>query len=149
MEADPKKDLFAVSDGDPVRDWATLSKELEAFEPSLLKVWKAEYECWKHHYQRFRDYEQISLFPTTELEIPPLPQDSVMRLHRRALLALLQSGEKCAELLRELPLENDDAQERLDWKRRIRTLLESLQETLELWHPVNAERVQQRKAMLS
>lgn len=145
----PPKELFSVHEGEPIRDWATLAKELESFQPSLLKVWKDQYDCWKHHYQRFRDYEQTAFFVATEQGEVPQPSEPVMRLHRRSLLALLKSGEQLAELLLALPLEHDEAQERFEWNRRIRTLLESLQETLELWHPVNVERVQQRKEIFS
>ena len=141
-----KEDLFTVQDGDPVREWTALAKELEAFQPSLLGRWKQEYDCWKHHYQRFRDYEQKTLYTATEHGEVPKPSDQVMRLHRRVILALYQSGEQCADQLESLPLEGDEAQERLTMQSRIRTLLESLQETLELWHPVNTERVEQRKA---
>lgn len=149
MASNTPKELFAVHEGEPIRDWATLTKELEEFQPSLLKIWKEQYECWKHNYQRFRDYEQSAFFVATEEGAVPAPSEPVMRLHRRALLALLKSGEQCSELLLSLPLENDDeaAQERLDLNRRIRTLLDSLQEGLELWHPVNVERVQQNKAV--
>ena len=144
-----KKDLFAVPDGDPIHDWATLAKELEAYQPSLFKVWKTEYDCWKHHYQRFRDYEHTTLFTADESGGVPKPREEVMRLHRRSVLALLQSGQVCADLLLALPLEGDEAHERLEWQRRIKTLLESLQETLELWHPVNMERVKQRHAIFN
>jgi hypothetical protein len=145
MPSTPPKDLFAVHEGDPIREWASLARELENFQPSLLKQWKDEYECWKHHYQRYRDFEQKTLFTPTEEGDVPKPSEMVMRLHRRALLALLQSGEKCSEHLRSLDLEGEEAQERLDWDRRLRTLLEALQETLEIWHPVNAERIEERK----
>jgi hypothetical protein len=145
-ERPTKNDLFAVHD-DPIRDWASLAKDLEGFQPSLLKVWKTEYECWKHHYQRFRDFEAATLFTIDEAGNLPKPQEGVMRLHRRCVLALLQSGEICAQILLALNLEGDEAQERLELKRRIRTLLDSLQETLELWHPVNVERVEQGKAI--
>jgi len=147
MDASPPKDLFSVHDGDPIREWTALARELEGFQPSLLKQWKDEYECWKHHYQRFRDYEQKTLFTATEEGATPKPSETVMRLHRRALLALLQSGEHCSANLRSLELEGEEAQERLVWDRRFRTLLDSLQESLEIWHPVNAERTEERKAM--
>jgi hypothetical protein len=143
----PTTDLFAIADNNPVRDWATLAKELEAFRPSLFNVWKKEYDCWKYHYQRFRDYEQATLFTAEDNGDIPKPSDDVMRQHRRAVLALFQSGEICADLLLALPLEGEQAQERLEWKRRLRTLLDSLQETLELWHPVNLERSKQRHAI--
>ena len=142
------KELFSIQ-ADPVRDWATLAKELESFEPSLLRVWKTEYECWKHHYGRFRDFEQATLFSVDDIgALNAVPEDA-MRMHRRCNLALMQSGEICAQTLIALNLDGGDAQERLELKRRIRTLLDSLQETLELWHPVNIERVAQRKVIFS
>ncbi len=140
-----KNDLFTVHEGDPTREWTALAREFEAFQPSFLKRWREDYDCWKHHYQRFRDSEEKTLYTATEQGGITKPSDQVMRLHRRALLSLLQSGEQCSEQLDALPLENDEAQERLVLTRRIRTLLEALQEALELWHPVNQERAEQRK----
>lgn len=142
-------DLFAVQDSDPMREWIALAKQIESFQPSLLKRWKDEYDCWKHHYQHFRDSEQKTFFTQEEDGSLPRTSDQVMRLHRRSLLALWQGGEKCADQLLALPLEGEEAQERLDWQRRLHTLLEALQETLELWHPVNAERIEERKALFA
>src|SRR5438270_11508120 len=98
------KELFSIQ-ADPVRDWATLAKELESFEPSLLRVWKTEYECWKHHYVRFRDFEQATLFSVDEIgALSAVPEDA-MRMHRRCTLALMQSGEICAQTLIALNLD--------------------------------------------
>src|SRR3954468_13337285 len=143
----PPQELFTISQ-DPVRDWATLAKELEAFDPSLLAVWKTNYECWKHHYVRFRSFEQDTFFEIGEDGVLKHVAEDALRMHRRCLLTLMQSGEICAQTLIALELQNEDAQqERLQLKRRIRTLLDSLQETLELWHPVNVERAVQRKVI--
>lgn len=144
-----KDDLFAVQDGDPIREWTALAKELETFQPTLLGRWKQEYDCWRHHYQRFRDCEQKTLYTATKEGEIPKPSEHIMRLHRRSVLALLQSGEQCADQLDLLPLEGEEAKERLDLVRRIRTLLDALQESLELWHPVNMERVEQKKAIFN
>jgi hypothetical protein len=149
MPPAPSPDLFALQDGDPVRDWSVLTKELESFQPSLLRLWKDQYAAWKHNYQRFRDAEQKTLFTQDEAGEMPQPSEQVFRWHRRALLALFHSGELCADQLASLNLEGEDAQERLDWTRRIRTLLDSLQETLELWHPVNMERIEEKKAIFA
>ncbi|MCE9612366.1 MAG: hypothetical protein K8R23_19375 [Chthoniobacter sp.] len=148
MSTTPPKDLFAVHDGDPIREWAALTRELETFQPSLLKQWKDEYECWKHHYQRFRDSEEKTLFTATDEGQSPKPSETVMRLHRRALLVIMQSGEQCSEHLRSLDLNGEEAQERLVWDRRLRTLLEALQENLEIWHPVNAERTEEERKLM-
>jgi hypothetical protein len=148
MDSAAPEQLFSVPN-DPVYNWAALAKELEGFKPSLLKIWMSEYECWKHHYRRFRDHEHVTLFKAVEgTDMAPKPNEQVMRFHRRALFALLQSGEQCAELLDKLKLENEEAQERLVLQRRIKILLESLQETLELWHPVNTESIERRTAIL-
>jgi len=145
----PPKDLFSVEGSDPIRDWTALAKDLESFQPSLFKLWQKDYDCWRHHYQRFRDFEQATLFTAAEDGDSPKPSEQIMRLHRRALIALMQSGGLCSEQLLALPLDGEDAQERLVWERRLRTLVESLQESLELWHPVNLERSDERRTFLS
>ena len=38
-----------------------------------------------------------------------------------------------------LPIAGSDASERLEWKRRLECLLDSLQEAVDLWHPVNRD----------
>ena len=141
--------VFAVTNGDPIADWTGINTEMDSFQPSLLAVWKKEYECWRHHYQRFRDAEQKTFYVATDRGETPQPVDAVVRLHRRALLSLFHSGELTADHLLALPLVGEEAQERLDCERRLRTLLESLQETLELWHPVNMERIEEKKALFA
>jgi hypothetical protein len=143
-------DLFSVDSDDHVRDWGALVKDIEKQRPSLLGLWKEEYDRWKHGYQRFRDCEEIAFFTPTEAgDLKPL-EDQVLRFHRRAILALLGSGEKCETHLSQLALEDDEeSQDRLICLRRIRTLLDSLRESLDLWHPVNAERVTELRKMAS
>lgn len=142
------RDLFAVAGSDPVAEWAEMLKQCRKFEPSLLKLWKDEYEAWKHRYQLFRDQEQRTFYTATESgSVPSIPSEA-LRFHRATLLALMQAGESCETHLSALPLDGEEAQERLMCQRRIRTLLDSLQETFELWHPVNIERVEERRSLV-
>jgi hypothetical protein len=143
-------DLFSVNTEDHVRDWGALVKDLERPSSSLLSIWKEEYDRWKHCYARFRECEEQEIFTADEKNQPKHLGEHVMRFHRRAILALLGSGEKCETQLSQLPLDDDEeSQERLACARRIRVLLDSLRESLDLWHPVNAERVTELRKMAS
>jgi len=134
------KDLFRV-ESDSLRDWGALVRDVEQFNPSLLSLWKEEYERWKHAYQRFRDCEEHTFFTADETGAARRLDENTLRFHRRAVLALLSSGEKCREHLNSLPLEGEEAQERLVFAKRAATLIDGLRETLEVWHPVNVERI--------
>ncbi len=138
-------ELFSVKQSDdPAHDWSGLVKELEKFAPSMLDQWKKDYECWKHQYSKFRQFEQDLIFTGNDAGEPAQLNEQLMRFHRRALFALLSSGERCAELLQEIPLDHESQQERYLWSKRIRVLLDSLQESLDTWHRVNAERVEKK-----
>src|SRR6266481_5676444 len=138
MASIPRTDLFSVAPAeDPAREWGSLVQELEKCDLSLLEVWKSTYEQWKHGYQRFRECEERAFFTASADGEPRDPDDNVLRLHRRAILALLGSGEKCEGNLNQLPLGDDEKKERLEWARRLRVLLDSLRESFDLWHPMN------------
>lgn len=138
------KELFPVQT-DPLHDWGALVREIEQFKPSLLSLWKEEYDRWKHKYQRFRDAEEHSFFTADESGHAKRLDENTLRFHRMAVFALLSSAEKCREHLNALPLEGEDAQERLTLAKRASVLIEGLRETLEVWHPVNVERITELK----
>jgi hypothetical protein len=146
-----KTDLFAtINPNDQIRDWGALAKDLEKQEPSLLGLWKEEYDRWKHGYERFRACEEDAFFTADSHNQPKHIDEQLLRFHRRVIIALLGTGERCETHLSQLPLDGDDeSQERLACERRIRVLLDSLRESLDLWHPVNAERVTELRKMAS
>jgi hypothetical protein len=140
-------DLFAVDPHDPMRNWGALIADLEKHKPSPLKIWIGCYEEWKHCYQRFRDYEQHAFFTGDHTSEVPVIGEDTLRMHKRALFALLSSGERTLEVLLSLDLDDEEeARARMDWRKKIDCLLESLQEALELWHPVNRERADRAAA---
>ncbi len=136
-----KSDLFTVDPKDPPRDWGTLVREFEKQDPSLLSIWREQYEKWKAEYTRFRAKEEETFFSAGEGQEPRRLDEGTLGFHRRGIIALLSSGEKCEANLVRLPLDDNEGQERSVCLRRIRVLLDSLRESLDLWHPVNAERV--------
>ncbi len=144
-----KTDLFAVAQEDPVRDWGGLVRDFEKGTPTLLDVWKTTYDHWKHCYQRFRDCEEFTFYSADENGSAKVVPEPVLRFHRRAILALMSSGEKCQDHLNRLPLEGEEEQERLVLGKRMRVLIDSLRESLDLWHPVNAERVNELRQLAS
>lgn len=144
------RELFAVAPEEQIQDWGALVRELEKQEPSLLGLWKEEYEHWKNGYLRFRGCEEQAFFTVGGDHQPRILDDQILRFHKRAILALWASGEKCETHLSQLPLEDpQDAQDRLVFARRVRTLLDSLRESLDLWHPANAERSAELRKMAS
>lgn len=132
-------DMFSVDPSDPLTQWGGLIHDLEECKPSLLNTWLVSYEEWKGLYKRFRDYEQRSLYSEDARGEIPVLGETLLRSHRRALFALLSSGERCMDTLIALPLQGGESQERLGWKRKLECLLDSLQEAVDLWHPVNRE----------
>lgn len=136
---DKTLDMFSVDPSDPLTQWGGLIHDLEECKPSLLKTWLLSYEEWKGLYQRFRDYEQRSFYTGDVSGEIPVLSETILRFHRRAIFTLLSSGERCMDILIALPLQGGEAQDRLEWKRKMECLLDSLQEAVDLWHPVNRD----------
>ena len=128
---------------------APVLEAMEKQDPSLLGLWKEEYERWKHCYQRFRDHEEQAFFTGGQDNEPKHLDEHLLRFHRRVIIALLASGERCETHLSQLPLDDDEhLQDRITCDRYIRALLDSLRESL--WHPVkNAERVTELRKLAS
>lgn len=137
-------DLFNRSPNQDNMLWASLAAELRAQSPSMLSEWENGYERWKSGYKRFRDREERLLFESGEDGGVPELREDLMNYHRRSLATLIDSGTAWLQELDRLALDSDEhKQHRLVLKRRINCLIESLQESMEIWHPIHETAKQQ------
>jgi hypothetical protein len=130
----------------PLEDWQSLARDLERPGATLLEIWRKGYEEWKHGYERFRNFEERMFYEGDGAGNISQPDEKTMRLHRRCLFALMSSGEKCLESLMQLPVDREEVAEQMKYRSYAGVLIESLQESLDLWHPVNRERADRSEA---
>ena len=135
------QDLFTQAVDEPLHKWAVLEQELRQTKISPLEVWKEQYQRWKELYSRFREMEQATLYKAGEDGQPIKPSQQALRFHRQVITLLLHTGDACVEALVRLHLDDGDADERHNCHIRVETMLSSLRESLELWHPANKEKL--------
>lgn len=100
-------------------------------------VCRSMYDQWKTLYRSFRDLEQRSLYEKDGKL--PVPDEGILRGHRHCIAVLTQRGEELAHLFDQIAssLAGESRDSVLEMKIPLGVLLESLRETMELWHPAN------------
>ena len=103
-------------------------------------VCRALYEEWKKLYRSFRDLEKQYLYaPPAGTATLKAPDEGSLRAHRHSIAVLTQRGEELAALFDQIAssaaANQKDALHEL--KFQVGILLESLRESMELWHPAN------------
>jgi hypothetical protein len=108
----------------------------QVIDPSA--VCRAMYDQWKTLYRSFRDLEKKSLYDA-EKGVLPKPNEGILRGHRHCIAVLTQRGEELAHLFDQIAssLSAETKDSVLEMKIPLGVLLESLRETMELWHPAN------------
>ena len=132
--------LFAPENGnDP---WSVLAQEIDQspIRATLVAYWKQAYDAWKKLYRHFRETEHKSFYAGTANNAPPQPNEGMLRKHRIAISSLMEKGEQLASLLdsvASVSTTKEEKDEAVECKMKIGNLLESLRESLVLWHPAN------------
>jgi hypothetical protein len=127
-------------------DWPQLELYLEHHTLSPLEGWKHIYEEWRAAYEYFRSLEQQTLYVSDEANDPIAPNVETLHFHGKLLRLLVESGERCLSFLVTLPLAESEEMERIEYNSRLYTLLDSLKESLILWHsaePASAQSIRQ------
>jgi hypothetical protein len=126
-------------------NWENLEKALLRTRLSPLDAWKEQYEDWKQLYGSFRAAEEQSFYSADASGKAVSPTVQEIRAHRQCITLLLHTGQQCLETLLKLPLDEEESKERHDWHLRMETLLISLREAMEIWHPANKQPVAKLK----
>ena len=127
-------------------DWRQLEIYLEHHTLSPLEGWKRIYEEWRAAYEYFRSLEQQTLYASGEANEPIAPNAETLHFHGKLLRLLVESGERCLSFLMTLTLGESEEMERIEYNSRLYTLLDSLKESLILWHsaePASAQSIRQ------
>lgn len=119
--------------------WEMFAGRAQRMVVSPAAVCRILYEEWKKLYRQFRDLEGKALYGPDRKGALPSPDEGVLRGHRHSIAILVQRGEELAQLVDQiagsLPAEERSAVH--DLKIPLGVLLESLRESMELWHPAN------------
>lgn len=109
----------------------------QVIDPTV--VCKEMYQQWKNLYRAFRELEKKSLYEATKDGKLPSPNEGILRGHRHCIAVLTQRGEELAHLFDQIAtgLSGDQKNTLHDMKIPLGVLLESLRETVEIWHPAN------------
>jgi len=127
-------------------DWRRLERYLEHHTLSPLEGWKHIYEEWRAAYEYFRSLEQQALYGSRDANDPIGPNAETLHFHGKLLRLLLESGDRCLSFLMALTLRESEEMDRIEYNSRLYTLLDSLKESLILWHsaePASAQRIRQ------
>ena len=115
--------------------WSALWEYLNRQSSTEFNLWQHMYGQWKAAYGAFRALEQETLYSqdSTGQPVPPDPND--LQSHARAIPLLISTGEELQRILVLLAegRNNTDFQW-LSEQTDLHTLMESLRESLSLWH---------------
>ena len=109
----------------------------QVIDPTV--VCKEMYQQWRNLYRAFRELEKKSLYEPTKEGKVQTPNEGILRGHRHCIAILTQRGEELAHLFDQIAtgLSGDQKNTLHDMKIPLGVLLESLRETIEIWHPAN------------
>jgi len=136
MASSLKTDLFTQEE----TKWEKFHRTVRDFHPSPVDGWRWLYGKWKTNYQSFRDLEKKSLYSVDEAGKASKADDGEMQAHRESISYLIWSGEMLSHQLDQISTVFDSKEEKEEahtMKIAIGTLLESLRESMEIWHPAN------------
>lgn len=119
--------------------WEKFERNVRLFKPKPVDAWQYLYNQWKTLYRSFRDLEEKSLYSVDNRGKTIKADEGTSRSHRQSLAYLVFTGEALATQLDQITnlVEAEEKEDAHQMKIRMGTMLESLRESVELWHPAN------------